>query len=588
MPRLPAKLSLSIAFLFFALVAVAQTNNWTQNASGFWDVPSNWLLGLPASTHDITIGYDPYAFTGITTTHRSGTTSIRSLSTLDRFVLSGGSLTIGSGFSSISGPFDFQGGTLTLSPNVGIGGVVTWSGGTLAGSTPMNVSAGCTISGDIAITGTAAVANQGTLTWSGGNVSLASGAALKSPFPGTVFRIRSDNSITGGTFVNAGNADKNTTAGTTQFACKITNSGTLETLQGIISFLAPATFANTGTIRANGATARLLFDGGTYAVSALGTMSAINGGQILWKSTLTGGSFNPATYGAGTTFYLDGGTLKGISLTNFPQLGFVPGTTNTFDGVTTDTGITLAPPGPLVIKGLSVGGPSTIGATANILMDASTAGAGIGGDGFVASLTNDGSILCSGPNASAFTFMYPGNTVRNNGTITRDGGALVFNGGPSSGFENAGTLTAQNGSTISILTNSPNNRQNWTNTGHMIADGPTCEFDLGGTVRLSTLGDFQLLNGAHAAINAGLLENTSQVWDLSTYGGAGVWKLLDATVHGGQILHSDLLTIGPGHLSNGVTFDTVQCSGGLNMFGDVNLVTAFEAGGRSQSPWAAA
>src|SRR5579864_156767 len=125
---------LTIAISLHAAIGMAQTNNWVKNASGFWDEPSNWLLGLPTSGQDVSIGFDPYAFTGITTTFRSGSMSIRSLATADDFVMSGGSLTLGSGFSNLGSTFEFQGGTFLISTPQFLAGALSWSGGTLGGS----------------------------------------------------------------------------------------------------------------------------------------------------------------------------------------------------------------------------------------------------------------------------------------------------------------------------------------------------------------------------------------------------------------------------------------------------------------------
>lgn len=67
------------------------TKTWIFPGNGFWDIATNWSDDLlPGIGDDVVI----YVHGNITVTHRTGTTNIKSLTSQEAFVLSGGTLSI--------------------------------------------------------------------------------------------------------------------------------------------------------------------------------------------------------------------------------------------------------------------------------------------------------------------------------------------------------------------------------------------------------------------------------------------------------------------------------------------------------------
>src|SRR5262245_64287847 len=73
------------------------TVRWAVDADGFWDVAANWLDDqgvhrLPGSDDDVFIDRPGGSFT---ITHRTGTSSVRSVTSAERLVVSSSTLTTG-------------------------------------------------------------------------------------------------------------------------------------------------------------------------------------------------------------------------------------------------------------------------------------------------------------------------------------------------------------------------------------------------------------------------------------------------------------------------------------------------------------
>jgi hypothetical protein len=88
--------------------------SWVSDASGFWDVAANWeddqgTSRVPGPGDDVVIDR-PSA--NPTVTYRSGTTSIKSLTSQEPVTLSGGTLSVDSTLQG-PGPYTLSGGTLS-------------------------------------------------------------------------------------------------------------------------------------------------------------------------------------------------------------------------------------------------------------------------------------------------------------------------------------------------------------------------------------------------------------------------------------------------------------------------------------------
>src|SRR5262245_9881471 len=130
------------------------TVSWNVDASGFWDVASNWIddqgvSRLPAAGDDVIIDRPAGAFT---VTHRSGTDTVASITSTESLTLTGGILQP-AGTVQVSGAFSLSTGTLR-------GGTVA-AGTTLVAGSSVGVLDGVTLAGDMTapVNGGASVTN---------------------------------------------------------------------------------------------------------------------------------------------------------------------------------------------------------------------------------------------------------------------------------------------------------------------------------------------------------------------------------------------------------------------------------------------
>src|SRR5262245_31819255 len=123
------------------------TFNWDGGGDGTtwtdarnWDSPGNNLL--PGAADDAVIN----AAAGISIVHSSGTDSLRSLTSQNAILLSGGSLTIGAA-STINNTFTLTGGTLSGTGDLTVSGLLSWTGGALTGGGRTVAQGGLALSG---------------------------------------------------------------------------------------------------------------------------------------------------------------------------------------------------------------------------------------------------------------------------------------------------------------------------------------------------------------------------------------------------------------------------------------------------------
>jgi hypothetical protein len=132
-------------------------------------------------------------------------------------------------------------GTLTGTGDVTVGGVQTWSGGTLSGSGRAIAQGGLAITGSATKTlNGRALDNMGAATWSGtGNIASGNGAMVNNVHGATLV-IQNDRMLQftlGGTIPmisNAGTLVKTTGVGTTTLQALVDNSGTVDVQSGLL------------------------------------------------------------------------------------------------------------------------------------------------------------------------------------------------------------------------------------------------------------------------------------------------------------------------------------------------------------------
>ena len=146
---------------------------WT-GGSGDWNTAGNWSTGaVPGPTDDVMIGFGP----SVTVTHSSGSHTVKSLTSDQVFVLTGGTLSVTNGLQ-VNNPFILSSGTLqntTVAANSGFSLIASNAGGaTLDGVTVNGVldvgnsfNGGIlTVTNGLVLNGTALVGNPAN-GWSG-------------------------------------------------------------------------------------------------------------------------------------------------------------------------------------------------------------------------------------------------------------------------------------------------------------------------------------------------------------------------------------------------------------------------------------
>ena len=445
----PPRLASITAALVVVAAAPAQSAvvSWTGGTS-FWDLVANWTSNplLPGAADDVVIDV-----AGVQTiTYRSGTNTVNSLSITgdDLFAVTGGSLTVGTAFTS-AGAVSLSGGTLTLngassmaslaqsggilagSGTTTIAGASSWTAGTQTGTGTTRFDNAVSLSGPGAklISGGRTVELNGTTTW-GGNTG-ANNNALQ---------------FAGGTLDNVGTfVDQNAFAsfidhvsGTNAF----NNIGIYNKQSNTVTMV-EAFYNNTGTTNVNAGT--MLMQGtsatsstGVFNIAAGASLEFRNGSHTLDHPTIQGpGTFAVSTDGVGAdgVVTLNGGTLTSPFLLSGSTL---TGTDRTFHGPATWTGGSLSGAATTTFaNNVTISGPNTKvlvgGGTVNL--EGTTTWSGNTGN-------NNGAIQ-----------FWNGGTINNHGTFNDANPFASFiehnTGGPHN-FNNIGTYNKQSNTITTV------------------------------------------------------------------------------------------------------------------------------------------
>ncbi|MDB6175336.1 MAG: hypothetical protein JWL59_4647 [Chthoniobacteraceae bacterium] len=296
---------------------------WQGSTSSDWFDPSNWFpFGVPGASDSATL-------------NNSTTLSLGSSATVGVFYQLNGTLT-GAGGLTITSNFHWSGGTET-----GPGSTTVLSSATLS----IDTTATHTLSGRT-------LSNAGSATWSGGRITLGSGAVFQNDgsFLDTVDEHIGWTGTASATFNNAGSFIKNST-GTGTFIdsslVRFNNTGSLAVQSGLLSITSPESVATSGTFNVQAGT-KLVFDSNrtfTGSIFGAGDVSFTSGVQSVGGTyNITGTSaFGPAQ----SVTFLAGATVTSL-------IG--PGKTLSHTGGTTDFKASLPSlaSNPLVISGGSM------------------------------------------------------------------------------------------------------------------------------------------------------------------------------------------------------------------------------------------
>src|SRR6185503_14551341 len=182
--------------------------------------------------------------------HPLGNLQIDSTTTLASFAQSGGFLT-GSGTVTITGPATFTDNNGNVEEK-GTGTTDLKGGGTLNGTS------------SLLLDGTRVFENEGTFAWQSGNIIFLSQGATIDNAAGGTFDDQTDGSIStfvaGATVTNAGTFRKSAGTGTTLIQTAFDNTGTVEVDSGTLDITGP--LSGSGQLVINGPGAVLQLNGG--------------------------------------------------------------------------------------------------------------------------------------------------------------------------------------------------------------------------------------------------------------------------------------------------------------------------------------
>jgi hypothetical protein len=532
---MPSQRLLRLCYAFFVFVAAgrgyAQTTiTWGGAASGSWFTGASWSPGTApnSATHDAVISTGGVSLTTAGTSNsltlHSLTVSGANANVLFDFSSSSLGLTLGSAASSLSA------GLTEFRTTAGLSG----SG---AGSTTLGIASGAEL-----------LFSTATNTRGLSNLTLNNSGTLH---------------VTSG-ILSLGAMTLNNQSGGLVYA----DGGEIALQSGV-------TLANSGTLRANGSTGILRFNG-TFTTANLGTVDLVNGGRALIQGTinnasatlaqpgsgsyeLLGGTINNGTVASGAlTFTSSGGVLNGVSLASALALGnstgvYLRGGT-TLGGSTASLGnnsfLYWQQSGTLAGKALTFGTNSYI-----YVSNASSA------------LTLDSASTATGQ-VQIYSDGSSGTAITNQGQITHTTGTGNLY---AASFANSGSIsnTAANNS---LFIGNTNSSYNTTNTGNITVNGSGSStyldgnFDNTGGTLTATQGQFyfrganttahlnsgtlDIASGAHAYLQ-GTLNNASTTLNAPH---TGSYELSGGTITGGTIASGALTFTGSGGYLDATTY----------------------------------
>jgi hypothetical protein len=346
--------------------------NWV-GGSGDWSNANNWLDATtqthhtPTATDDAVINVD-----SVVVTHSSGSDKVRSLTSENSFVMSGGSLDLANA-STLDSDFTFTNGTISGTGTLTVNGAFTWSGGTMMGSGHTRVNNTLALSNtggffNSTMLDGRALDNAGTTTWTGpGNISVGNGGSFNNLSGGT-FNASTDTTASpsftsfgtpGGAFNNAGTFNKQSTSGTSSISIAFNNSGTLDVQMGTLNLNNGGDSTGSFVVEAG---ATLAFNSGTHTLRAASSVSGA--GTVQFGTTDFGGagtinelgtySVNTTNLVSSTVNFAHDSTLVNLNMSNGTLTGLndvtVTGTLNWTGGTMSGAGRTIST-GTLNISG---------------------------------------------------------------------------------------------------------------------------------------------------------------------------------------------------------------------------------------------
>ncbi|HKR66692.1 MAG TPA: hypothetical protein VJZ00_23395, partial [Thermoanaerobaculia bacterium] len=508
--------------------------HWNNPAGGAWETAGNWSPPVVPTSAD-------KAYIDLSGTYTVSVNSAASVAELHVGAVSGTQtldITTGASvdFSTAStidgnGRINVNGLGINGAGALDVTGILNWNTGLIGGTGALNINSGGTLNIAGAVTHTlsqraATIAVGGTVNWTGGDLSLASGGSIAN---GGTFEVKTDSLLSDGGgdggFTNTGTFRKSTTGGTTQIAnVTFTHSGGQVQIQTGILDLADGTSTAAIDITSG---AQLLINSDTYNFNGATTISGsgavrVNGGTLSIGATnltmpflkLDSGTVSTAgtlNTGASGIYDWTGGTLQlgsSLQVGSSAQVNLSGASTKILSG----GALTIGNTGTVTLGGSGVLSLQTGGNIDNSGTFDMTSTAGItngGGGGGI--LNNAGAFFRKSTGASTATIA--NTALTNNGTLDVQAGIL-----------DVATLTSagpiQIGNTCGLDINSDTATFN---AGTSVTGAGILKVHSGGTLTVD--GNVSIANlvlDAPGTVNgAGVLTYTNFLWNGGTMSGSG-------------------------------------------------------------------
>lgn len=559
--------------------------SWNVNASGSWNVASNWIddqgvSRLPGPDDDVVIDRPAGVYT---ITVSTGTQSVRSIVSAEALTVSGGTLTVANSVQ-VSNTFTLSGGTLRTA--------TVAAGTTLIGTGSATATLdGVTIDGNMTFTGSSPrVSVQNGLTLNGTATLASSSGYARLVFQGTQTLGGTGQVVFGS---NSQNALQVFTAGTT---LTIGPNVTVRGQNGYIGYVLNPNggsenvhVVNQGTVRPDvSSTAGVIVRGQSFTNE--GTIGAANGGKLT-LNTITGGNLGavslsggtletasfrtvnvPVTVGAGSTLTFDnnwsntstltvaaggtvnlGGTMTLASIGDFRHGGGTVNLTGTLNNQNTTFGLGDLAGSYRLVGGTIVGG--TVADTVTLHSTTTT--------GTLQGVTVDGNLLVSTTSSKI--------EVRNG--LTLNGTANLAASSGSSGLRFIGTQTLGGTGTVVFGSGNANGLQVFT-AGTTLTIGPGITVrGQRGVIGATTLGTWGGSTNVHV-VNQGTIRADVPLgsYSFSVVGLSFTNQGLIAASNGGT-LTVNATTIGP--LGNtAIDGGTLEVNGAFTVNQPINVLGA--------------
>jgi RHS repeat-associated protein len=223
------------------------TDSWTGPSEGRWETAADWSsASVPGSSDVVCIGSGDTVEAGGSVDH-AGVLEVKGTLEIT------GTLEVSDALEASSvASLSLSGGTLRGAGTVDVSGSLAWPSGELSGSGSLVLGSGVSVamsgSGERRVANGYVLANEGTITLSGGRLSLLEGAQLRSS---GVFKVNSETSPAiafGGSGVsirNSGTFERTEGTGTATVEPKFENLGTVDAQSGSLSFTEGGTSSGT-------------------------------------------------------------------------------------------------------------------------------------------------------------------------------------------------------------------------------------------------------------------------------------------------------------------------------------------------------